>query len=206
MFWKARLTTNYEVFIMSVDNKGLTDEQIQDAYIFMDGTFNKSTEFDHGLFSEWLILKTILDDEYEEEIEVAKVNLYLFNGKQVDFYEAADSIDGHQEFIASKLLNVFQIDPLSRIAIIDNLYVNSENTTAKTKIKLLNEQILPYLYDRGFEYAAFLNASICYEGSRLEQETTDNAFENEIPMIREIGESERWGEGVNLVDLEEYKS
>ncbi|RMX24334.1 hypothetical protein C5O77_10440 [Limosilactobacillus reuteri] len=189
---------------MSVNNKYLTDKQIQDAYIFIDGTFNKSTEFDHGLFSEWLTLKTILDDE-SEEVEVAKVNLYLFNGDQVDFYEAADSIDGRQEFIASKLLNVFQIDPLSRIAIIDNLYINSENATAKTKIKLLNEQILPYLYARGFEYAAFLNASIC-EGSRLEHETTDNAFENEILMIREIGESERWGEGVNLVDLEEYKS
>lgn len=190
---------------MSVNNKYLTDKQIQDAYIFMDGTFNKSTEFDHGLFSEWLILKTILDDENEEEIEVAKVNLYLFNGDQVDFYEAADSIDGDQEFVASRLLNVFQIDPLSRIAIIDNLFVNSEEATAKTKIKLLNEQILPYLYDRGFDYAAFLNASICYKGSRLEQEITDDAFENEMPMTREIGESERWGEGVNLVDLEEYK-
>lgn len=95
---------------------------------------------------------------------------------------------------------------MSRIAITDNLYVNSENTTAKTKIKLLNEQILPYLYDRGFEYAAFLNASICYKECHLEQETTDNAFENERPMIREIGESERCGEGVNLVALKEYKS
>ena len=85
--------------------------------------------------------KIILDDE-DEEIEVAKVNLYLFNGNQVYFCEAADSIDGHQEFIAFKLLNVFQIDPLSRIAIIDNLYVNSKKATAKTKIKLLNEQIL----------------------------------------------------------------
>ena len=54
---KARLNTNCEAFIMSVNNKYLTDKQIQDAYIFMDGTFNKSTEFDHGLFSEWLILK-----------------------------------------------------------------------------------------------------------------------------------------------------
>lgn len=104
------------------------------------------------------------------------------------------------------MLNVFQIDPLSRIAIIDNLFVNSEEATAKTKIKLLNEQILPYLYDRGFDYAAFLNVSICYKGSRLEREITDDAFENEMPMTREIGESERWGEGVNLVDLEEYKS
>ncbi|MBB1068701.1 hypothetical protein H5S40_00625 [Limosilactobacillus sp. RRLNB_1_1] len=190
---------------MSVDNKALTDKQIQDAYIFIDGIFSKSTEFDHGLFSEWLSLKTILDDE-GKEVEVAKANLYLFNGNQVDFYEAADSIDGDQEFIASKLLNVFQINSSSRIAIIDNLFVNSEKATAKTKIKLLDEQILPYLYDRGFDYAAFLNASICYKGSRLEQETTDNAFENEIPMIREIGESEKWGEGVNLVDLEEYES
>ena len=77
MFLKARLNTNCEAFIMSADNKCLTDKQIQDAYIFMDGTFSKSTEFDHGLFSEWLILKTILDDECEEEIEVAKVNFYL---------------------------------------------------------------------------------------------------------------------------------
>ena len=52
----------------------------------------------------------------------------------------------------------------------------------------------------------YCNVGIWYRGSRLEQETTDDAFENEIPMIREIGESERWGEGVNLVDLEEYKS
>ncbi|WP_242362181.1 hypothetical protein [Limosilactobacillus antri] len=190
---------------MSVNNKNLTDKQIQDAYIFIDGTFNKSPEFDHGLFSEWLSLKTILNDE-SEEVEVAKANLYLFNGDQVDFYEAADSIDGDQEFIASKLLNIFQIDPLSRIAIIDNLHVNSEKATSKTKIKLLNEQLLPYLYDRGFDYAAFLNASICYKGSRLEEATIDDAFENEIPMIREIGESETWGEGVNLVDLDEYKS
>ena len=86
---------------MSVDNKCLTDKQIQDAYIFMDGTFSKSTEFDHGLFSEWPILKTILDDECEEEIEVAKVNFYLFNGNQVDFYDAADSIDGNGGHLVS---------------------------------------------------------------------------------------------------------
>ncbi|WP_076459431.1 hypothetical protein [Limosilactobacillus caccae] len=190
---------------MSVDNRTLTDKQIQDAYIFIDGTFNKSTEFDHGLFSEWLTLKTILDDG-DEEIEVAKANLYLFNGDQVDLYEAADSIDGDQEFIASKLLNVFQINPLSKIAIIDNLFINSKKATAKTKIKLLNEQILPYLYDRGFDYAVFLNASICYKGSCLEQEIIDNAFENELPMTREIDESAEWGEGINLVDLENYES
>lgn len=86
------------------------------------------------------------------------------------------------------------------------MYANSENTTAKTRTKLLDEQILSYPYNRGFEYAALLNANIRYKGSRLEQEITDNAFENEIPMIREIGESERWGGGINLVDLEEYKS
>lgn len=190
---------------MSVDNKDLIDKQIQDTYIFIDGVFNKSTEFDHGLFSEWLSLKTILDDE-SEEVEVARADLYLFNGDQVDFYEAADSIDGDQEFVASKLLNIFQIDPLSRIAIIANLHVNSKKATAKTKIKLLNEQLLPYLSDRGFDYAAFLNASICYKGSRLEEKITDDTFENEIPMVREIGESETWGEGVNLVDSGEYES
>ncbi len=117
---------------MSVDNKDLTDKQIQDAYIFIDGVFNKSTEFDHRLFSEWLSLKTILDDE-SEEVEVARANLYLFNGDQVDFYEAADSIDDDQEFVASKLLNIFQIDPLSRIAIIDNLHVNSKKLQLRQK-------------------------------------------------------------------------
>ena len=44
-------------------------------------------------------------------------------------------------------------------------------------------------YDRGFDYAVFLNASICYKGCSLEQEITDNVFENEIPMTRKIGES-----------------
>lgn len=86
------------------------------------------------------------------------------------------------------------------------MYVNSKNATAETKIKLLNERILPHLYDRGLEYAAFLNAGTYYEGSRLEQETADNAFENGIPMIRETSEPERWERGVNLVDLEEYKN
>ncbi|WP_225432158.1 hypothetical protein [Limosilactobacillus reuteri] len=89
---------------MSVDNKYLTDKQIQGAYIFMEGTFDKSIEFDHNLFSEQLILKTLLDDEEDEEVEVARVYFYLFNGDQVDFYETADSIDGDQELVASKLL------------------------------------------------------------------------------------------------------
>lgn len=47
-----RLATNYEAFIVNVDNKDLTDEQIQDAHILMNSTFNRNVEFDHGLFSE----------------------------------------------------------------------------------------------------------------------------------------------------------
>lgn len=83
------------------------------------------------------------------------------------------------------------------------IFLCGKKVTVKTRVKLLKEQVLPYLYDRGIDKDDFFNASICYADSELEHENLDNLFEYELPMVRETVKGEPWGEGINVIDLNE---
>lgn len=179
----------------------LTDAQLQSAIITLSGNYIRNSNFERGVFQENLILNTF--DDNERDIVVGETRLVIVNGEQTDFEDAADSISGDVWLVASRMLNHFKLPQDSRFAIIDDFLVYGKKVTVKTRVKLLKEQVLPYLYDRGIDKVGFFNASICYTDSELEHENLDNLFEYELPMVRETVKGEPWGEGINVIDLNE---
>lgn len=187
---------------MSIENKQLTDAQLQSAFVTVSGNYIRNFDFDRGVFQEDLMLKTMVDDD-DKELTIGEARLVLVNGEQVDFDDVADSISGDVWFVASRMLNHFNLPSESRFAIVDDFFVYGKNVTVKTRVKLFKEQVLPYLYDRGVDNVGFLNGSICYSNSELEHENLDTLFEYELPMVRETVKNEPWKEGVNVIDLAE---
>lgn len=188
--------------MMSIENKQLTDAQLQSAFVTVSGNYIRNFDFDRGVFQEDLMLKTMVDDD-DKELTIGEARLVLVNGEQVDFDDVADSISGDVWFVASRMLNHFNLPSESRFAIVDDFFVYGKNVTVKTRVKLFKEQVLPYLYDRGVDNVGFLNGSICYSNSELEHENLDTLFEYELPMVRETVKNEPWKEGVNVIDLAE---
>lgn len=179
--------------------KQLTDAQLESAFITLSGDYIRNSDFERGVFQENLTLNTY--DDNERGIVVGEARLVLVSGEQTDFEDVADSISGDVWFVASRMLNHFNLPHDSRFAIIDDFFVYGKKVTVKTRVKLLEEQVLPYLYDRGIDKVGFLNASICYTDSKLEQENLDSLFEYVLPMTRETVKGEPWSEGVNVIDL-----
>lgn len=188
--------------MMGIENKQLTDAQLQSAFVTVSGNYIRNSDFDRGIFQEDLILKTIVGAD-DKELTIGEARLVLVNGEQVDFDDVADSISGDVWIVASRMLNHFNLPSDNRFAIVDDFFVYGKNVTVKTRVKLFKEQVLPYLYGRGIDSVGFLNGSICYSNSELEHENLDALFEYELPMIRETVKDESWKGWVNVIDLAE---
>ena len=94
---------------MSIENKQLTDSQLQSAFVTVSGNYVRNSDFDRGVFQEDLILKTIVGDD-DKELTIGEARLVLVNGEQVDFDDVADSISGDVWIVASRMLNHFNED------------------------------------------------------------------------------------------------
>ena len=92
---------------MSIENKQLTDSQLQSAFVTVSGNYVRNSDFDRGVFQEDLILKTIVGDD-DKELTIGEARLVLVNGEQVDFDDVADSISGDVWIVASRMLNHFK--------------------------------------------------------------------------------------------------
>lgn len=118
---------------MSIENKQLTDSQLQSAFVTVSGNYVRNSDFDRGVFQEDLILKTIVGDD-DKELTIGEARLVLVNGEQVDFDDVADSISGDVWIVASRMLNHFKwtvgtlIMPIITmvITIIVNLLITDE--------------------------------------------------------------------------------
>ena len=92
---------------MSIENKQLTDSQLQSAFVTVSGNYVRNSDFDRGVFQEDLILKTIVGDD-DKKLTIGEARLVLVNGEQVDFDDVADSISGDVWIVASRMLNHFK--------------------------------------------------------------------------------------------------
>ena len=62
---------------MSIENKQLTDSQLQSAFVTVSGNYVRNSDFDRGVFQEDLILKTIVGDD-DKELTIGEARLVLF--------------------------------------------------------------------------------------------------------------------------------
>lgn len=165
-----------------------TDKYIKNELIYLDNKDFKSTDFTDGVYNSILSLKTI--DEDEKENIIAKAYCFFVNGEVADILDAADSETGDLFLVADTMINDFNIDHQSSIAIIDKYALLASQATVASKKFLLEEYIIPYFRDRGIKYLGFCNGEFELTNDANKQSKIDKIFED-MPII----DSEKtWGD------------
>lgn len=182
----------------------LTDEDIEDTYKFVEGSFYRNSDFDKAVFEESILIKGILhiqDYSDDSEIELAEARLLTVDGSMNDFWDVADSISGDLEMVASIMKYELDVPETSKIGIIDEFFVYSLQASANTRIELLKNYIIPYLKDRGVEYVGFMNPGLWRTESLEERKSLNLALENSDLLFWGQTKSEKWTDIINVIEI-----
>lgn len=181
----------------------LSDKEIDEGYFLVEGSFSKSTEFSQGVYLENVKIKGFLFEEQEDSITVAEAKIMTINGSREHIAEVADAFSGDTELVGSTMMYDSKIvEGYSKIAILDEFFVFSQYATAKTRVKLFAEYVLPYLADRDIEYVGFMNAGLWRTESAEERRAQTKALK-ELDIVTEKFSSENWAESVNIIEIVE---
>ncbi|HEM5988914.1 TPA: hypothetical protein U2B88_000420 [Streptococcus suis] len=86
-----------------------------------------------------------------------------------------------------------------KVALLDEYFVFSQQISAKMRVQLFVDNILPYLEDREVELLAFMNAGFWRTEQIEEQKALLRAFKE--CGIEVISRGKRWDEMTHFVDL-----
>ncbi|NQK44572.1 type II toxin-antitoxin system RelB/DinJ family antitoxin [Streptococcus suis] len=178
----------------------VSDEMLAEAYPSIVGKFCRDFEFDEGVINEVVQLKGIVE-EYsgEEELDLAEAHLKIIDTIKQDLFIVADADSGDYELVASHLLQTDLLEDVSKVALLDEYFVFSQQISAKMRVQLFVDNILPYLEDREVELLAFMNAGFWRTEQIEEQKALLRAFKE--CGIEVISRGKRWDEMTHFVDL-----
>lgn len=184
-----------------VNNKmlPLSDSLVSEAYITIEGKFYKNSEFEDGVLDERVKLRGFIDEYADEELDLGEAYIKIIDTNKQDLWIVADADSGDYELVAAHLSHTVLIDDVRKVAILDEYFVFSKQVSAKTRVKLFMENIVPYLIDRDVEIIAFMNAGFW----RTEQYEEQNALLKSLKKcgIEVISRGENWQNMTHFVDL-----
>ncbi|MTB58868.1 type II toxin-antitoxin system RelB/DinJ family antitoxin [Streptococcus uberis] len=184
-----------------VNNKmlPLSDSLVSEAYITIEGKFYKNSEFGDGVLDERVKLRGLVDEYADEELDLGEVYIKIIDTNKQDLWIVTDADSGDYELVAAHLSQTVLIDDVRKVAILDEYFVFSKQVSAKTRVKLFMENIVPYLIDRDVEIIAFMNAGFW----RTEQYEEQNALLKSLKKcgIEVISRGKNWQNMTHFVDL-----
>lgn len=184
-----------------VNNKmlPLSDSLVSKAYITIEGKFYKNSEFEDGVLDERVKLRGLVDEYADEELDLGEAYIKIIDTDKQDLWIVADADSGDYELVAAHLSQTDLVDDVRKVAILDEYFVFSKQVSAKTRVKLFMENIVPYLMDRDVEIIAFMNAGFW----RTEQYEEQNALLKSFKKcgIEVISRGKNWQNMTHFVDL-----
>ncbi|WP_203260825.1 type II toxin-antitoxin system RelB/DinJ family antitoxin [Streptococcus uberis] len=184
-----------------VNNKmlPLSDSLVSEAYITIEGKFYKNSEFEDGVLDESVKLRGLVDEYADEELDLGEAYIKIIDTNKQDLWIVADADSGDYEIVAAHLSQTVLIDDVRKVAILDEYFVFSKQVSAKTRVKLFMENIVPYLIDRDVEIIAFMSAGFW----RTEQYEEQNALLKSLKKcgIEVISRGKNWQNMTHFVDL-----
>lgn len=178
----------------------LSDEMISEAFFSVSGKFYKNLEFEEGVIDEVIELSGMIEEYSSDDVlDLAEVHLKIIDTQMQDLWIVADADSGDYKLVASHLVETDLLEDCSRIAILDEYFVFSNQVSALTRVKLFIDNILPYLKDREVELLAFMNVGFWRTEQIEEQKALFNAFKN--CGFDVVTRGKNWNEMTHFINL-----
>lgn len=184
----------------------ITDQQLKNAYLYIESSCQQWTDFDHGVYTQQLVLNGYPYEEDDDTSEkLASALFFTIDGKSEsvdnDIVDAADSYSADVTLVADGMINEAQVPEDSKVAIMDEYFIFTKQASSETRINIFRNYILPYLKDCGFDYVGFMNAGMWRADNKDAQDALEKAMKK-LNMKRVIvGENTDWSSRVNVIRI-----
>ncbi|WP_125565322.1 type II toxin-antitoxin system RelB/DinJ family antitoxin [Companilactobacillus insicii] len=178
----------------------IDEKTFMDAYMSIEGSYQSDADFGVNVVNENIEIKGILDVDDDNEVLMASADVKIINNFEVDTWDAADAASGDFELVASELESKTDLyKEVNKIAFLDEFFVFSKQVTAKNRVKLFFDQVIPYLVSRDVEVVAFMNAGFWRTDAIEEQKALTDALDR--PNIFSLPSGKDWVSSVSYIQL-----